>query len=90
LTVTTPDRNQDPKTTTPPFPGAFRCPRCGNWLEPSGAVVLDGVESPVYQCDAEGCVVMAPIGGEVFPSAYTFLVGPDGKPQDFEDDPSVN
>jgi hypothetical protein len=58
----------------------FPCPRCSKPLSPEGTLSIDGLECPLYQCDV--CTVPWNFGGETFAAAYTFVVGPDGRPFD--------
>jgi hypothetical protein len=59
--------------------GYFLCPKCNRPLPPSGEVVVEGHACPVYQCDE--CIVRDHRFGDM-EFAYTFAVGPDGKPFD--------
>lgn len=57
---------------------SFPCPKCGAPLAPSGEVAVGAATFPVYQCDNDACAV-AWLGVK---TAYTFAVGPDGRPFD--------
>jgi hypothetical protein len=62
----------------------FHCPKCGKECRQSGVVAPAAAgpagEMPVFQC--ETCEMPVEFGGVTFPAAYTFCVGPDGKPFD--------
>lgn len=62
----------------------FACPKCGRDCEICGSVWEPdaGMALPVYQCDNDACQTTLTMGGEVFPAAYTFVVGVDGRPFD--------
>lgn len=62
----------------------YHCPKCSALLEATGAIEVDGVECPVFQCDS--CVVVKPIFGEPFRVALTFAVNAAGQPFDPVDD----
>jgi hypothetical protein len=58
------------------------CPKCKRPLAQVGEVVVNGHAYPVYQSDNDDCAVPWTVGDSVFPTAYTFIIGPDGKPHD--------
>ncbi len=54
------------------------CPKCRRPVEQAGQVTFDGVTWPVFQCDNPACEEQTLIGGEPFPTAFTFALNAAG------------
>ena len=67
-----------------------RCPKCGRTCEPCGTLTVAETRhaTVVYQCENDECAVPWIVEGEPIPAAYTWIIGPDGKPLDA--DPAGN
>lgn len=68
----------------PPELTVYHCPRCGLQNDVCGTLEAPGgQELPVFQCDS--CVSAVKFfedGAETFEVAFTYAVGPDGRPVD--------
>ena len=56
----------------------YHCPTCSALLERCGAIAINGVDYPVFQCD--NCKRPSAMFGEEFQVAFGFLVDKAGRP----------
>jgi transcription elongation factor Elf1 len=59
------------------IPDRFNCPKCGQELERSGRLEVDGEPCSVFQCDS--CQVTVDMFGETELVAFTFAVNENGR-----------